>query len=61
MTAINNNSLRILIIRLSAIGDVLHATSVVHNLRIKYPKAHISWLVSPPADILLKNIILILC
>lgn len=55
MTAINNNSLRILIIRLSAIGDVLHATSVVHNLRIKYPKAHISWLVSPPADILLKN------
>lgn len=55
MTAISNNALRILIIRLSAIGDVLHATSVVHNLRIKYPKAHISWLVSPPADMLLKN------
>ena len=46
---------RILIVRLSAIGDVLHATSVVHNLRLFLPHAHISWLVSPPADALLKG------
>lgn len=46
---------RILIVRLSAIGDVLHATSVVHNLRRNYPDCHITWLASPPADGLLEN------
>lgn len=46
---------RILIVRLSAIGDVLHATSVVHNLRRICPDCHITWLVSPPADSLLQN------
>lgn len=46
---------RILITRLSAIGDVLHATSVVHNLRRLRPDCHITWLVSPPADILLRG------
>lgn len=46
---------RILVLRLSAIGDVLHATAVVRTLREKYPRAHITWLVSPPADSLLKN------
>lgn len=46
---------RILIVRLSAIGDVLHATSVAHNLKRIYPDCHLSWLVSPPADSLLKN------
>ena len=46
---------RILIVRLSAIGDVLHATAVVHNLKRIYPNCHLTWLVSPPADILLKN------
>lgn len=46
---------RILIVRLSAIGDVLHATSVVHNLRRSEPDCHITWLVSPPAASLLAN------
>ena len=46
---------RILITRLSAIGDVLHATSVAHNLRRLRPVCHITWLVSPPADILLRG------
>lgn len=46
---------RILVLRLSAIGDVLHATAVVRTLREKYPRAHITWLVSPPADSLLRD------
>ena len=46
---------RILIVKLSSIGDVLHSTPTVHNLRLKYPKIHISWLVSPPASILLQE------
>lgn len=45
----------ILIVRLSAIGDVLHATSVAHNLKRLVPDCHITWLVSPPASILLEN------
>ena len=44
---------RFLIIRLSAIGDILHATAVAHNLRLARPDAHITWLASPPASILL--------
>lgn len=47
--------LRILIVRLSSIGDVLHATTVAHNLRLLLPDAEISWLVSPPSDALLRG------
>lgn len=46
---------RILLIRLSAIGDVMHTTSVAAHLRRLLPEAHISWLVSPPASLLLEN------
>ncbi|WP_303104220.1 glycosyltransferase family 9 protein [uncultured Mitsuokella sp.] len=46
---------RILIVRLSAIGDVLHSTSVVHNLKRLCPSCHITWLVSPPASLLLEG------
>ena len=46
---------RILVVRLSAIGDVLHATTVVHNLKLHYPNSHVTWLVSPPADCLLEG------
>ena len=45
----------ILLVRLSALGDVLHATCVARNLRLFLPDAHISWLVSPPADSLLAD------
>jgi len=47
---IGNN---ILILRLSAIGDVLHATPVARELKKLQPDAHITWMVSPPADKLL--------
>ena len=46
---------RILIVRLSSIGDVLHSTAVVHNLQRLVPDCHVTWLVSPPASILLEN------
>lgn len=46
---------RILIIRLSAIGDVLHATPVARAVRRALPAAHIAWLASPPADELLTS------
>ena len=46
---------KILIVRLSAIGDVLHATSVIHNLKRLRPDCHLTWLVSPPADSLLQG------
>lgn len=37
---------RILIIKPSAIGDVVHALPVLNLLRAKWPDSHISWLVS---------------
>jgi heptosyltransferase I len=46
---------KILIIRLSAIGDVVFASPLIKALRLTYPKAHISWLVEPAAASLLKN------
>ena len=47
---------RFLIIRLSAIGDVLHCTPVARALRQFIPSAHISWVVGETAaDILQDN------
>lgn len=40
---------RILIIRLSAIGDVVMASPLAAALRRRYPQAHIAWLVQPEA------------
>jgi lipopolysaccharide heptosyltransferase I len=38
---------RILIIKPSAIGDVVHALPVLNLLRRRWPASHISWLVTP--------------
>jgi lipopolysaccharide heptosyltransferase I len=38
---------RILIIKPSAIGDVVHALPVLALLRRRWPQAHISWLLTP--------------
>lgn len=47
---------RILIIRLSAIGDVVMASSMIPVLRRAWPDAHIAWLVEPAgADLLRAN------
>ncbi len=38
---------RILIIKPSAIGDVVHTLPILNLLRHHYPQAHIAWLVTP--------------
>lgn len=38
---------RILIIKPSAVGDVVHALPILNLLRTKWPTAHIAWLVTP--------------
>ena len=44
---------RILLIRLSAIGDIVFASPIIHALRQRYPEAHIAWLMEPPTRELL--------
>ena len=38
---------RILIIKPSALGDVVHALPILNLLRLRWPKAHIAWLENP--------------
>jgi heptosyltransferase I len=38
---------RILLIKLSAVGDVIHTIPVLHKLRRRYPTARIDWLLRP--------------
>ena len=45
----------ILIVKLSAIGDVIHALPVAHALKQRYPEARITWVVEKPAYELLTN------
>lgn len=47
--------MNILIVKLSAIGDVIHALPVPYVLKQKYPKAHITWVVEPTAYELVKH------
>ncbi|UCF34417.1 MAG: lipopolysaccharide heptosyltransferase II [Phycisphaerales bacterium] len=39
---------RILLIKPSSLGDVVHALPVLHGLRTRYPEAQIDWLIAPP-------------
>ena len=45
-----------LIVKLSAIGDVLHALPVAYALKDRYPDCHISWVVEPAAYEILKMV-----
>lgn len=46
----------ILIVKLSAIGDVIHALPVSYAIKETYPDAHLTWVVEPPAyDLLTLN------
>lgn len=36
---------RILIIKPSSLGDVIHTLPVLHALRVKFPKAHLAWFI----------------
>ena len=49
------NYKNILIVKLSAIGDVVHALPVAHSLKKNYPEARITWVVEKPAYDLLTN------
>jgi heptosyltransferase-1 len=40
-----NKIQRLLIVRLSAMGDVIHTLPAVHALREAFPQAHIGWLI----------------
>ena len=46
----------ILVVKLSAIGDVIHALPVSYAVKEQYPDAHLTWVVEPTAyDILEGN------
>ena len=47
--------MRILIIKPSSLGDVIHALPTVNLIRRKYPHAHISWLVNDTLTSLLQH------
>ena len=40
-----NNPENILVVRLGAMGDIVHVMPAVKNLRMAFPSARISWLV----------------
>jgi len=46
---------RILIVKPSSLGDIVHALPVLHGLRARYPKAAIDWLVASPFAPLLEG------
>ena len=48
--------LRILIVKLSSLGDVVHALPVVADLRAAYPRALIDWVVEPGFAPLLQRV-----
>jgi heptosyltransferase-1 len=39
--------MRVLIVKLSSLGDVVHAMPVVHDIRAAFPEALIDWVVEP--------------
>ena len=47
--------LRILIVKPSALGDIVHALPLLHLLRQRFPAAHITWLVTPAFASLLEG------
>jgi heptosyltransferase-1 len=46
---------RILLIKLSALGDVVHTIPVLNKLRRRYPAARIDWLVTPAIADLIRH------
>ncbi|HWR38252.1 MAG TPA: glycosyltransferase family 9 protein [Patescibacteria group bacterium] len=46
---------RILVLKLGAIGDVIHALPVVHSLKRAWPRARITWIVEKAAYALLTH------
>lgn len=46
---------KLLIVRLSAVGDVVHVLPALRTLRKSYPSAHIAWLVEDKAEGILRS------
>ncbi len=46
---------RVLLVRLSAIGDIVFASPLIASVRRAYPQAHIAWLVQPECAPLLAH------
>ena len=46
---------RILLVKPSSLGDVIHALPVLHGLRTRYPAAKIDWLIASPFAALLEH------
>ena len=55
MTLADRNFERILLIKLSAVGDVIHAIPVLNALRRRYPNSRIDWLLKPSVAVLIRN------
>jgi heptosyltransferase-1 len=51
----NHDFRKILLIKLSAVGDVVHTIPVLNKLRRRYPTAQLDWLVTPPIAELLRH------
>ena len=51
----NQHFRKLLLIKLSAVGDVVHTIPVLHKLRRRYPRAQLDWLVTPPIAELLRH------
>ncbi|MEA3280293.1 MAG: lipopolysaccharide heptosyltransferase I, partial [Thermodesulfobacteriota bacterium] len=47
--------MNILIVKLSAIGDVIHTLPALNAVRKRYPDAHITWLVEEAASGLIEG------
>ena len=45
----------ILVVKLSAIGDVIHALPVSYAIKEQYPNAHLTWVVEPAAYAILED------
>jgi heptosyltransferase I len=54
--AITSSAPRILIVKLSSLGDVVHAMPVVHDILHAYPGALIDWVVEPAFARLVKRV-----
>ena len=46
---------KILLIKLSAVGDVVHTIPVLNKLRRRYPAAQLDWLLTPAIAELLRH------
>ena len=51
----NRDFAKILLIKLSAVGDVIHTIPVLNKLRRRYPGARLDWLVTPAIGELLQH------